>query len=149
MLFGVSLVLIWLMVFAVLLAIEIVTLGLTTIWFAGGALVAALLAMIGAPFWLQGLAFLVISALLLVFTRPIAVRYFNKNRAATNVDSLVGKQAIVLMEINNLQASGRVTVGNQEWTARTEDPGQVIPVGAVVVVKAIEGVKVIVELQQM
>ena len=74
--------LIWLAVLFVCIVVEVGTLGLATIWFAGGALVAAILAMINAPLWAQVIAFFVVSILLLIFTRPVAVRYFNKNRSA-------------------------------------------------------------------
>ena len=83
--------------------------------------------------------------MLLYFTRPIAVKYFNKDRIKTNVESLIGKQAIVISEIDNLQGIGQVTVGGQEWSARTVKDGITLPVGCVVVIRAINGVKLMVE----
>ena len=71
---------IWLVVFVACIAIEIITMGLTTIWFAGGALVAAIGAALGAPIWLQAVFFGAVSLVLLYFTRPVAVKYFNKDR---------------------------------------------------------------------
>lgn len=136
---------IWLIVFVACIVIEIITMGLTTIWFAGGALIAAVGAALGAPLWLQIVLFVLVSLVLLYFTRPIAVKYFNKDRVKTNAESLVGKQAIVISEIDNLQGIGQVTVGGQEWTARTVDEGITLPVGSVVVVRAISGVKLMVE----
>ena len=79
---------IWLVILAVLVVIEIITLGLTTIWFAGGALVALVVSLLGGPVWLQILLFLGVSVVLLIFTRPLAVRYMNKNQQKTNVDSI-------------------------------------------------------------
>ena len=73
-----SLAIIWLIVLVVCLVAEIATLGLTSIWFAGGALLALLIAMIGGPLWLQVLVFLVASIVLLIVTRPIAAKYFNE-----------------------------------------------------------------------
>lgn len=136
---------IWLIVFVILVAVEIATMGLATIWFAGGALVATLVAAIGGPVWLQIAVFVVVSTVLLFFTRPIAVKYFNKERVRTNVESLIGKQAIVISEIENLHGVGQVTVNGQEWSARSSKSDVKIPVGAVVVILAIEGVKLIVE----
>lgn len=136
---------IWLIVFVVCIVIEIVTMGLTTIWFAGGALFAAAAAALGAPLWLQILLMVVVSLVLLYFTRPIAVKYFNKDRVRTNAESLVGQQAIVISEIDNLQGIGQVTVGGQEWSARTTTEGVTLPVGSVVVIRAISGVKLMVE----
>ena len=98
--------------------------------------------------WLQVVLFVAASLVLLYFTRPIAVKYFNKDRIKTNAESLVGQQAIVISEIDNLQGIGQVTVGGQEWTARTTREGITLPVGSVVVIKAINGVKLMVEEKQ-
>lgn len=136
---------VWLIILVVLIVIEIITMGLTTIWFAGGALVAAAAAAVGCNIYIQTLLFAAVSLVLLYFTRPLAVKYFNKDRAKTNVESMVGKQAIVTSEIDNLQGIGQVTVGGMEWSARAAREKQVIEVGAVVTVKQVEGVKLIVE----
>ena len=136
--------LVWLVVLVVSIITEIISLGLTSIWFAGGALAAVVLAAFRLPLQVQVLVFLVISILLMVFARPIAVKYFNKDRVRTNVESMIGRQAIVVCEIDNLQGVGEVTVGGQEWMARTEKDGQVLAVGDVVQVVAVQGVKLIV-----
>ncbi len=134
----------WLFILIASIVVEVISLGLTSIWFAGGALAAAILAALGAPAWLQVLGFLVVTLLLLFFTRPIAVKHFNKKRVRTNVESMVGRKAIVTGEINNLQATGIVSVSGQEWSARSVDEDVIIQPGAVVVVKAIDGVKLMV-----
>lgn len=136
---------IWLAVLVVCVGIEIATMGLTTIWFAGGALVSAILAALNAPPWLQIVSFFVVSLILLYLTRPVAVKYFNKDRVKTNVESLIGRQAIVISEIDNLQGIGQVTVGGQEWSARSVKDDVQLPVGSVVVVRSVSGVKLIVE----
>lgn len=138
-------VVIWLLILVALVIVELISMGLTTIWFAGGALVAALASLAGLPVWVQIVVFLAVSLLLLFFTRPIAVKYFNKERVKTNAESLVGRQAIVVSEIDNLKGIGRVTVGGQEWSARTKEDAAGLPVGAVADVVAIHGVKLIVE----
>ena len=135
---------VWLAVAIVLLVVEIITLGLTTIWFAGGALVACVAAALQADFLVQMMLFLVVSVVMLFFTRPVAMRYMNKNRTKTNSESLVGKEAVVLQEINNLKAAGQVQVNGIEWTARAENMEDVIEKGAIVCIKKIEGVKLIV-----
>lgn len=140
---------IWLIVFVACIVIEIITMGLTTIWFAGGALIAAVAAALNAPLWLQIVLFIAVSLVLLYFTRPVAVKYFNKDRVRTNAESLVGKQAIVISEIDNLQGIGQVTVGGQEWSARTTIEGITLPVGSVVIIRAISGVKLMVEEKTM
>ncbi len=136
---------IWLVILIVAIGIEIGTLGLTTIWFAGGALIAMIAAAFNLPLAVQILLFLVVSLVLLVFTRPVAVKYFNKDRIRTNVESMVGRQAIVVSEIDNIQGIGQVTVGGQEWSARSSDDNVRLDVGAVVEVVAVSGVKLIVK----
>lgn len=140
-----SMTVIWLAVLVALVVIELLTMGLTTIWFAGGALVATVASLFGAPFAVQVILFLVASGLLLYFTRPLAVKYFNKDRVRTNAESLVGRQAIVISEIDNLQGIGQVNVGGMEWSARTRVDGVRLPVGTVTTILAINGVKLIVE----
>ena len=100
--FGLSTVFFWLAVLVIMIVIEILTMGLTTIWFAGGALVAFFLALLRVPFVVQIVVGLVVSLILLIFTRPVAVKYFNKDRVRTNVESMIGTQAIVVGEIDNL-----------------------------------------------
>ena len=138
---------VWLIIFAILIVIELATMGLTTIWFAGGAIIAAICALIGGPVWLQVVLFILVSVVLLFFTRPIAVKYFNKNRFRSNVESMIGKQGIVIGEIDNLQGIGQVRVGSMEWSARSLN-GNVIKPGSVVVVENVEGVKLIVREQE-
>lgn len=142
-------VIVWLAILIILVVIEIFTLGLTTIWFAGGALVAIVVAALGGPVWLQVLLAGIVSAVLLFFTRPVAVKYFNRDRERTNAESLVGRQAIVLSEINNLQGIGQVTINGMEWTARATVDGQTINPGEVVVIRGINGVKLLVERAEM
>ena len=136
---------VWLLLLIVFIVVELLTMGLTTIWFAAGALVAAVAAALHAPVALQVVLFLVVAVILLIFTRPIAVKYFNKDRIKTNVESMVGRQAIVTSEINNLEGIGQVTVSGQEWTARSLDENLTIQEGTVVYVRAISGVKLLVE----
>lgn len=135
---------IWLIVMVLLLGVEAASVVLVSIWFAGGALVALLVAALGAPVWLQIIVFLLVALVLLVFTRPIAMKYFNTNRIKTNVESLIGKQAIVVSEIDNLRGIGQATVGHQQWSAKSTDDTVVIPEGAVVEIVDIKGVKLIV-----
>lgn len=138
---------VWLLILLVCIIVEFVTMGLTTVWFAGGALIAILAAALHAPIPLQVVLFLGVSILLLIFTRPIAVKYFNKDRIRTNAESMIGRQAIVISEINNLEGIGQVTVNGMEWSARSMDDSE-IAVGEVVIVRAINGVKLIVERKQ-
>ena len=135
----------WLIALAVFLVIEIITLGLTTIWFAGGALIAFLLSLVTDNFILEFSAFIIVSLVLLFFTRPIAQRYFNKQRAKTNYESLIGRHGKVIETIDNFNNTGQVTVNGQEWTARALNNKNIIEPGKRVVIKDIAGVKLIVE----
>ena len=135
---------VWLIALVAFIIIEIATMGLTTIWFAGGALVALVLALIKVPFYVQMGAFLVISIILLICTRPLAMKFFNQERIQTNVDSVGGKQAIVVARIDNLKEEGQVILNGMEWSARSYEAGTIIPTGAVVEVKEVQGVKLMV-----
>lgn len=134
----------WLILLCVLLVIELITLGLTTIWFAGGALAAFLAALAGAQRGLQLGLFVGVSVILLLVTRPLAVRFLKKNKTATNAESLLGEQAVVTCEINNLLGQGKVQVRGMEWTARTLAEEETIEKDAVVFILKIDGVKLIV-----
>ena len=144
----------WLILLACFLVVEAITVGLTTIWFAGGALVAAiaggaLVAAIasglGAGILTQWVLFLVISLVLLIFTRPLAVRYMNKGVPKTNVNSLIGERAVVIQKINNLEQSGQVRINDIEWMARTSSDEVTIPEHAIVTIEDVQGVKLIVK----
>ena len=137
----------WLAVLILMVVIEAITLGLTTIWFAGGALAAFIAALVGAWLVVQVVLFFVVSFALLLGTRPFAVKYFNHDRARTNLESLIGAQAVVLEEIDNLQATGRVQVNGQEWSARSAD-GMAISKAETVQIEAIQGVKLMVKRRE-
>ena len=134
----------WLVVFILLILIELATMGLTTIWFAGGAVAGFVASMLGANVVIQAAAFFAVSILLLFFTRPFAVRYINSNKTKTNVDGLIGQEALVLEEINNIRETGCARLEGKEWTARSMND-TVIPKDTVVTVERIEEVKLIVK----
>lgn len=134
---------VWLAIFVVLIGIEAATMALTTIWFAGGALIAFFLALAGVGRNFQLAAFFIISCALLFFTRPFAIRYVNKNTVKTNVEGIIGRKARITAAVNNDLATGAAVVSGQEWTARSEN-GEPIEEGAIVKVKAVNGVKLIV-----
>lgn len=135
----------WLGAFGVLLLIEILTLGLTTIWFAVGALAAFLLALVQVPLMIQIVVFIVVSVVMLVFTRPIMTKYLNKKTTKTNAESLVGRKARVLIPINNLKSEGQVMVNEMEWTARSTKDEVTFQKDEMVRIAGISGVKLIVE----
>ncbi len=133
----------WLIVMVACIVIEAFTMGLTTIWFAAGALIVALLSLTGIGLTAQIIIFLLISILLLIFTRPVAVKHLKIGKEKTNFDTLIGEQAVVTTSINNLNNVGNVKIKGLIWSAESMDGSQ-IAVDEVVYVKKIQGVKLIV-----
>ncbi len=134
----------WFAAAAILVIVEIATLGLTTIWFAVGALIAGFLSLAKVHIVIQIIAFAAVAALLLFMTRPLAAKYLNSQTKRTNADSLIGEICLVTVPINNLKAEGQAVVKGQEWTARSID-GSLIPEGTKVRIVSISGVKLMVE----
>lgn len=133
----------WLIVVAVMLIFEIFSMGLTTIWFSIGAVVSAITSAFGAPLWLQIMLFCVVSIVVMLLVRPFAMKVIDKNRTKTNVDALVGQQVAVLETINNQKETGRVTLNQVEWMARSTE-NVVIEAGERVVIDSVSGVKLMV-----
>ena len=123
--------------------IEFFTFGLATIWFALGALLMMLLSPLPIPFVWQVLIFLVISSLLLIFTRPVAIKKLKVGRERTNTDSLIGARTLVVKEITEFE-KGLVRINGVEWSAQSID-NKTIERDATCIVRAIEGVTLVVE----
>ena len=134
----------WVLAIIVFVAVEGITVGLTSIWFAVGALVSLLISFFVDSLWVQIWVFLIVSLLALFALKPLAAKYFTpKGHQATNSDRILGKEAVVLEEVNNLENRGRIKVLGQEWTARFLSE-EIIPVHTVVTIDRIDGVKVFV-----
>lgn len=132
---------VWLVLLVIFLIAEAACpIHLVSIWFAVGALVALLLAMVDGAVWLQVTTFFLVSAVLLALLWPLVRKYLNPNIEKTNVDAIVGSAGLVTVAIDNLLAQGQVKLGAMEWTARSTD-GAPIPVGTTIRVDRIEGVK--------
>ena len=133
---------VWLVLMLVFVIVEGATATLVSIWFCAGALVALLVSLVAPEAYvLQAVAFLVVSALMLMALRPVARRLIGNRRVATNADASIGKKAQVVVEIQPGRF-GRVKLEGQEWTAKSD---ATLPVGSWVQVLAIEGVKLVVE----
>jgi membrane protein implicated in regulation of membrane protease activity len=133
---------IWLGLMLVFLIAEAACpLHLISIWFAVGALVAMVAALLAAPLALQVALFLVVSAALLALLWPVVRKFLNPSHVATNIDSVIGSSGTVTEDIDNIQAVGQVKLGAMYWTARSTS-GAPIPRGTVVRADRIEGVKV-------
>ena len=79
----------WIVVLVAALVAEAVTMGLVSIWFAVGALAALLVEKLHGGVYFQMIVCLVVSLVVMYFTRPIAIKYFNKDRQKTNANSLI------------------------------------------------------------
>lgn len=123
---------------------EAATVGLVSLWFAGGALAAMLAASLSAELWLQITVFLVVSAVLLYFTRPIVKKLLAGKNKETNLDRIIGKTVIVSETVDNDAETGRCTIAGVSWSLRSDD-GSVIEQGEKVTVDRVEGVKLIVK----
>ena len=133
----------WLILAVVLGVVEICTTNLVTIWPAFAAVITAFVASADVGVAIQGGVFIVASGVLLVLTRPIVKKFLNKRMVSTNADRIIGAEGIVIEPINILENRGQIKVMGQIWSAKSES-GENIEAGKVVVVKALEGVKVIV-----
>lgn len=134
----------WLLLFLVFLICEIISLGLTTIWFAGGALVAFIATLAGGNLVVQIVLFLAVSLILLFVTRPIAIKYLNLGKSRTNIEGIIGKTAKVTSAINNNSEVGEVIFNGEKWLARSSD-GTIIEEDEMVEIISVEGVKLFVK----
>ncbi len=140
----VIMVIFWIGLIIAFLIIEIITVGLTTIWFAGGAFAALIACGLGLNEFWQIALFFVISVVLLVFTRPWAVKYINPRRVKTNYEEAIGKRVRITETVDNQAERGTAVLNGLEWTARSEKEGVVIPADSMAEVVAVSGVKLIV-----
>lgn len=134
----------WIIVAVICILIEAATLGLTTIWFAIGAIFAWIVTEFNAPIIVQVLVFLITSGVVLYFVRPVAQRVLKIGNVRTNADSLVGKIAVVIKEINSYEGVGQVKVAGKIWSAKSYD-NEVIERDSKVEIIEIQGVKLVVK----
>lgn len=136
---------VWLGLTVLFAVVEIITVQLTTVWFAAGAFVSMLLAVCGVKsLTAQICVFVLVSAVALVATRPLVKKFINRKAQPTNADMAIGKTAVVTVPVNTVEGTGEVKLGGTVWSARSAD-GKKIALGKCVKVLRIEGVKLIVE----
>ena len=133
---------IWVIIALLFGLVLIVSVDFAFVMFAGGALVAAVVAYFSDSLVAQIIVFCVVSTVLLFTVRPWA----NRKMAATaperrmNAEALVSQRAEAITDVTD--RAGRVKLRGEVWSART-DAG-VVPAGAVVRVVRIEGATAIV-----
>lgn len=134
---------IWLTLLIVSGIIEAATAGLVCIWFTIGSLFALISAVFGAGPTVQIVIFILVSALSLIFTRPLVKKHISSKTVSTNYDRLIGTECVVTEDIDNLSGTGAIKANGLIWSAKST--GAVITKGTVVKVVKIEGVHAIVE----
>lgn len=133
----------WLIMAGILLIIEIFTKGFLVFWFSVAALVTTVISVFTSNVLIQVLVFVVCSTILLFFTKRFSERVRTTDtKMKFNIDTIIGETGVVEQQVSKLQF-GVVKVGGSTWTAVTE--GETIEVGQVVVIKSIDGVKLVVE----
>lgn len=138
-------ILVWLVFVIVFVVIELITVGLTSIWFGAGALCALLVAALTpAGLWVQILVFFVVSVALLAATRPFARKYINSRTQKTNVEELTGQEVLVTERVSNRQQTGKGKVKGQEWTVRSMEDSTEFEEGERGRITAVNGVKLII-----
>lgn len=135
---------IWFGLLVVFAIVEASTVTLVSLWFIGGCIAALIATILGAEIWLQVLLFLAVSIVLLLCLRPLLRKYFTPKKVQTNAPANIGKLTVVTEEIDNLHDKGAVRLSGVIWSAKSVS-GEKIPVGTVVCVREISGVKVCVE----
>ena len=135
---------VWLAITIICVVVEAITMGLTVIWFAFGGLAALVAGLLGAELWLQIVCFLLVTVLMLVLTRPWALRFLKPGLNKTNVDAIPGKMGKVTEKLLPLEGKGQVKIDGQIWSAKVEDVITTVEEGAIVTVVRVEGVKVVV-----
>ena len=134
---------IWIAILAVALIVEAFTADFVAIWFVPSALVAMVLSFFQVPAIIQVLVFLILGVVLVIATRRVCRRFIEASQTKTNVDAIIGQEAYVTEEINNLQGLGEVKVGGLAWSARSQN-GESIAVDTLVTIVEVQGVKLIV-----
>lgn len=135
---------IWIGIAVLMGIIEASTVQMVSIWFVLGSLAASVSCIFTDNIYIQIAVFLIVSFASLIATRPFVKKITKFGKIKTNLDSTVGKTAVVTSDIDNIKSRGAVSVGGKIWTARSAD-GKLIPKDSNVKVVSIEGVKLIVE----
>ncbi|HYE68208.1 MAG TPA: NfeD family protein [Anaerovoracaceae bacterium] len=136
--------LIWILIAVIFAVIEGFTMGLTTIWFTVGGVGACIIALLGGPLLLQIAVFLIISIILLYFTRPLAEKRLKIGHEKNNIDQIIGQTGLVTEDIEPYH-TGQVKINGMIWTAIAKDKNETLSKGELIKIIKIEGVKLIVE----
>ncbi|MFV0464562.1 MAG: NfeD family protein [Lachnospiraceae bacterium] len=139
---------IWLIIMVAFLVIEAATAGLATIWFAIGALVAMIANLMGFGIVSQFASFIIVSLLMLAFTRPIALKYLNPKKIKTNYEDAEGKTVKITERVDNDNETGKAILNGQEWTVKSWKDDVILEKESMAKVQEVKGVKLIVKPEQ-
>ena len=135
----------WLIAAGVFFIIEMATIGFLVFWLGIGALLAMLTSFVTDSIFIQALVFVVTSTLLLIFTRPLVDKFIKTPKELkTNAYSIIGKKAIVISKINNIEGNGQVKIDGDVWSAKSVDDTD-IPKDTEIEIVEIDGVKAVVK----
>ncbi|MBQ7337239.1 MAG: NfeD family protein [Clostridia bacterium] len=135
---------IWAAVLVIAIIVESQTMDMICIWFMPSALISMILGMLNVRVWVQCLVFVVLTVVMLILCKTVFKSFFKrKNAEPTNADALIGKEAIITEDVDNIHGIGSAKINGLVWTARAEDVNEKLSVGDIVIVKEIRGVKLI------
>lgn len=135
---------IWLLLVIVFLLIESATVCLTSIWLAGGSLAGMILSLFNVSVYVQIIGAIIVTIVLLLFTKPLAMKYINSKQEKTNCERLIGETIRIKETVDNLAQTGSAVVNGQEWTVRSVDD-VILETGTLAKILSIAGVKLIVK----
>ena len=135
----------WIVLAAFCLALELATVNLVSVWFVIGAVAAIIASALGANLGIQVGVFIVVTAVCLIFTMPAARRLLQKSKSPTNSDRIIGNEAVVIQEIDNIKGTGQIKVLGSVWSAVSEDDCKIAE-KSMVEVTDIRGVRAVVKL---
>lgn len=112
----------WLIMAGLCIIIESITVGFFVFWFAIGALISLVVSLFIDNFLIQAIVFVIASSLLILFTKPLVKKFLNSpNTKPTNVYSIIGKEGIVLEDIDSINSTGKVKVEGELWSAIADE----------------------------
>lgn len=135
---------IWLIIAGLFFIGEILTVGFLVFWLGIGALIAMIVSLFTSNIIIQTTVFVISSAILIFFTKPFVKKFVDVKPTNTNAFSIIGKNAIVIKDINSMQSTGQIKINGEIWSAESEN-GKTIPEGSKVEIINIKGVKAIVK----
>lgn len=136
---------VWLIAAVVFFIGEVMTEGFFLLWFAIASLVALFFTLFTDNIIIQFGIFIIIAIVLLFSTRTLTEKFLSsRKKVESNVNALIGKKAKIIEEIDQIEGAGKVKVNGEVWKAIVEDQSSTFKIGETVVIKDIDGVKLII-----